>query len=121
MLADKEAFYHGQFIALVVGETQELCRAAAEKVIVDYEALPPIFTIEEAIAAKSFHTEANHIRRGDVDAALQDSPLKLEGEISFGGQDHFYLETNACWAERGEDGTIFVSSSTQHPSEVQHI
>ncbi|MEY2537714.1 MAG: xanthine dehydrogenase large subunit [Verrucomicrobiota bacterium] len=121
MLADKEAFYHGQIIALVVGETQELCRAAAEKVIVDYEPLPPIFTIEEAIEAKSFHTGANHVRRGDVDAAVTAAPLRFDGEISFGGQDHFYLETNAAWAERGEDGTIFVSSSTQHPSEVQHI
>ncbi len=121
LLADKEAFYHGQIIALVVGETAELCRAAAAQVIVEYEALPPIFAIEEAIAGKSFHTEPNHIRRGDVETALRDAPLQLEGEISFGGQDHFYLETNAAWAECGEDGTIFVSSSTQHPSEVQHI
>src|SRR5207244_3669100 len=95
LLADKEAFYHGQIIALVVGETQELCRAAAEKVIVKYEPLPPILTIEEAIATKSFHTEPSHIRRGDVDKALQDAPLQFDGEISFGGQDHFYLETNA--------------------------
>src|SRR5205814_8469879 len=64
---------------------------------------------------------ANHIARGDVDLALKNSPLKFDGEISFGGQDHFYLETNAAWAESGEDGTIFISSSTQHPSEVQHI
>ena len=34
-------------------------RAAAAKVVVEYEPLPPIFTIEEAIAAKSFHTEPN--------------------------------------------------------------
>ncbi len=121
LLADKEIFYHGQIVALVVGETVAHCRAAAAKVTVEYEPLAPIFTIQEAIAANSFHTEANRIRRGDVDAALNQAPLKLEGEISFGGQDHFYLETNAAWAERGEDGTIFISSSTQHPSEVQHI
>jgi xanthine dehydrogenase molybdopterin binding subunit/xanthine dehydrogenase small subunit len=121
LLADTEAFYHGQIIALVVGDTPEICRAAAAQVVVEYEPLPAIFTVEEAISADSFHTEANYIRRGDLDAALRDAPLKLEGEISFGGQDHFYLETNAAWAERGEDGTIFISSSTQHPSEVQHI
>ena len=121
LLADKEAFYHGQIIALVVGETQELCRAAAAQVVVEYEPLPPILSVEDAIAARSFHTEPSYIRRGDVEAALGAAPLTLEGEISFGGQDHFYLETNACWAVRGEDGTIFVSSSTQHPSEVQHI
>jgi xanthine dehydrogenase molybdopterin binding subunit/xanthine dehydrogenase small subunit len=121
LLADEEVFYHGQIVALVVGETQEVCRAAAEQVIVEYESLPPIFTIAEAIAANSFHSEPNFIRRGDVAAASRDSPLTLEGEFSIGGQDHFYLETNAAWAERGEDGTMFVSSSTQHPSEVQHI
>jgi xanthine dehydrogenase molybdopterin-binding subunit B len=88
---------------------------------VEYEPLPPIFTIEEAIDAGSFHSDPHHIRRGDVSAALTSAPLTLDGELSFGGQDHFYLETNAAWAERGEDGTVFISSSTQHPSEVQHI
>ena len=121
LLADKEVFYHGQIVALVVGETQEVCRAAGERVVVDYETLPSIFTIEEAIAANSFHSEANFIRRGDVVAALRSASMTLEGEFSIGGQDHFYLETNAAWAERGEDGTMFISSSTQHPSEVQHI
>src|SRR5262245_54946993 len=36
-----------------------------------------------------------------------------------GGQEHFYLETHAAWAERGDDGDVFVCSSTQHPSEIQ--
>ncbi|HEX8077055.1 MAG TPA: xanthine dehydrogenase small subunit, partial [Chthoniobacterales bacterium] len=121
LLADKEVFYHGHIVALVVGETPELCRAAAAKVIVEYEPLPPIFTIEEAIEAESFHSDPNFIRRGDVSAALPAAPLSFEGELSFGGQDHFYLETHATWAETGEDGTVFISSSTQHPSEVQHI
>lgn len=121
LLADHEAFYHGQIIAAVIGETAEICRAAAEKIVVEYESLPPIFTIEEAIEANSFHSEPNYIRRGDVTAALAAAPITLEGEFSFGGQDHFYLESNAAWAEAGEDGSVFISSSTQHPSEVQHI
>src|SRR5256714_4455755 len=121
LLADNEVLYHGHIVALVVGETPELCRAAAAKVMVEYEPLPPIFTIEEAIAAGSFHSDPHHIQRGDVSAALAAAPMSFDGELSFGGQDHFYLETNAAWAETGEDGTVFISSSTQHPSEVQHI
>src|SRR5438270_237726 len=121
LLADNEVFYHGHIVALIVGETSELCRAAAAKVIVEYETLPPIFTIEEAIGAESFHSDPHFIRRGTVAAALEAAPMTLEGELSSGGQDHFYLETNAAWAETGEDGTVFISSSTQHPSEVQHI
>jgi xanthine dehydrogenase molybdopterin binding subunit/xanthine dehydrogenase small subunit len=121
LLADNKVSYHGHIIALVVGDTPESCRAAAEKVIVEYEPLLPIFTIEEAIGADSFHSDPHYIRRGDVSAALAAAPMTFEGELSFGGQDHFYLETNAAWAEMGEDGTVFISSSTQHPSEVQHI
>jgi len=121
LLADKEVLYHGHIVALVVGETHELCRAAAEKVVVEYEPLPPVFTIEQAIEADSFHSDPNYIRRGDAAGALASAPKTLEGELSFGGQDHFYLETNAAWAELGEDGSVFISSSTQHPSEVQHI
>ena len=121
LLADKEVFYHGQIIALVVGETQEACRHAAAKVVVEYEPLPPILTIEDAIAQNSFHTEPNFIRRGDVQAALKNSPQVLEGEFLTASQEHFYLEMQAACAEGGEDGSMFVMSSTQHPSEVQQI
>lgn len=121
LLADSEVSYHGQIVALVVGETPEACQAAAEKVVVEYEPLSAIFTIQDAIEQNSFHTEANHVFRGDFARAFGASAFTLESEFAIGGQDHFYLETQAAWAERGEDGTIFVSSSTQHPSEVQHI
>jgi xanthine dehydrogenase molybdopterin binding subunit/xanthine dehydrogenase small subunit len=121
LLAKDEVLYHGQIVALVVGNSQEACRAAAEKVVVEYEVLPAIFSIEEAIAKDSFHTEANIIRRGDAAGGFANSPHRLEGNFSCGGQDHFYLETQAAWARPGEDGTFFISSSTQHPSEVQAV
>ncbi|MEO7299034.1 MAG: xanthine dehydrogenase small subunit, partial [Verrucomicrobiota bacterium] len=119
LLADKEILFHGQLVALVVGETFEACRAAAEKVVVEYEPLAAILTIEEAIAKKSFHNEPSFIRRGNTEDALRAAPIKLEGEFSLGGQEHFYLEMQAAWAEPGEDGSVAVVSSTQHPSEVQ--
>jgi xanthine dehydrogenase molybdopterin binding subunit/xanthine dehydrogenase small subunit len=121
LLADKEVFYHGQIVALVVGQTQEACREAAKTIVVEYEPLPPILKIEDAVAHNSFHTEPNFIRRGDIQRALAESPEILEGEFSLAGQEHFYLEMQAAWAEQGEDGSMFVMSSTQHPSEVQHI
>jgi xanthine dehydrogenase molybdopterin binding subunit/xanthine dehydrogenase small subunit len=121
LLADTEVFYHGQIIALVVGQTQEACREAANAIVVEYEPLPPILKIEDAIAQNSFHTEPNFIRRGDIQRALADSPEILEGEFSLEGQEHFYLEMQAACAEPGEDGSMFVMSSTQHPSEVQHV
>ena len=119
LLADKEVYFHGQLIALVVGESFDACRNAAEKVVVEYEPLPVILTIEEAIAQNSFHNEPNFMRRGDAENALASAPMKLEGKFSCGGQEHFYLEMQAAWAEPGEDRAVFVVSSTQHPSEVQ--
>jgi xanthine dehydrogenase large subunit len=121
LLADKEVFYHGQIVALVVGESPEACRAAAAKVVVAYEPLPPVLTLKQAIESGSFHNEPNFIRRGDCDQALNAAPMTLEGDFELGGQEHFYLETQAARAERGEDGSMLVVSSTQHPSEVQSV
>ena len=121
LLADREILFHGQIVALVVGETQEACRAAAERVVIEYQPLKPILTLEAALKAGSFHNAPNFIRRGKVGEALADSPVTLTGSLELGGQEHFYLETQAAWAKPGEDGAIFVVSSTQHPSEVQAV
>ena len=121
LLADKEISYHGQIVAWVVGETPAICRAAAALVEVDYEPLPAIVGLPAAIAQDSYHTEPHTLTRGDCAAALAAAPLKIQGEFAYGGQEHFYLETQAAWAEPGEDGTITVNSSTQHPSEIQAI
>ncbi|HMD60824.1 MAG TPA: xanthine dehydrogenase small subunit, partial [Opitutaceae bacterium] len=121
LFAGEEVRYHGQVVAIVVGRSLRACRAAAFAVEVDYEPRPAILGIKEAIRESSFHTPPHTIVRGDWKGALARSPLKLEGEFSFGGQEHFYLETQAAWAEAGEGGTVFVSSSTQHPTEIQAV
>jgi xanthine dehydrogenase molybdopterin binding subunit/xanthine dehydrogenase small subunit len=121
LLAETEACFHSHIVALVVGDSQEACRAAAAKVVVEYEPLRPVLSLRQALRENSFHNEPNFIRRGDVEWALLQSPVRLEGEFELGGQEHFYLETNAAWAEPGEDGSMLVISSTQHPSEVQQV
>ena len=121
LLATDEVQFQGQVVAMVVGESLKACREAAALVEVEYEALPAVVGIPAAMAAGNFLTEPHTLTRGDCAAALAASPLRLDGEISFGGQEHFYLETHAAWAEAGEDGTVVVNSSTQHPSEIQAI
>jgi xanthine dehydrogenase molybdopterin binding subunit len=121
LLADTEVLYHGHLVAIVVGETLAACRAAASLVEVEYEPLPAVLTIPKAIAANSFHTEPNFLRRGDVAAELGRSAHVIDGVFEFGGQEHFYLETHAAWAEVDREGNVFVSSSTQHPTEIQAI
>src|SRR5204862_3307419 len=88
---------------------------------VDIETLEPIFTIDQAKAAKWFIGPTRYIKRGDVDAAFANADHILEGTWINGGQDHFYLESQAAIAVPGEFDQMVVHSSTQNPSEVQHV
>ncbi|MBD2036245.1 xanthine dehydrogenase molybdopterin binding subunit [Leptolyngbya sp. FACHB-321] len=113
--------YYGQAIVWVVGETDEAARLGAAKVIVTYEALEPLLSIKAAIAAESFHNQAQVVCQGDAIAALAEVDRCLEGEIEMNGQDHFYLETQASWVIPDGEGHYQVYASTQHPAETQVI
>lgn len=121
LLAEDLVSYHGQLIAMVVGNSIEECKNAAHSVEIEYEPLPAIHSAREAVAKNSYHNEPHIIRRGDVDKALAASPHSFSGELDTGGQEHLYLETQSAWAEKGDDGDVFVASSTQHPAEIQGV
>ncbi len=116
-----EVMFHSQPVAWVLGETLEAARLGALAVIAEYQPLPPILSLEEAIAQESFHSGPLRIRRGDAEAELAKCAHRLEGEVHIGGQEHFYLETQATVAWLDESGGVFLHSSTQHPSETQEI
>jgi xanthine dehydrogenase molybdopterin binding subunit len=111
--------YHGQIIALVVAQDRDSARRAARTVVVEYDPLPAIVTIDEALAQGATFDPPQAIRRGDCQGALDDSSHRLSGELRIPGQEHFYLESQAAWAARGDDDDMEVLSSTQHPSEAQ--
>lgn len=121
LFAQGEVSYHGHIVAVVVAESVAIAREAAALVVVEYEALEPIISIAAANEQASYHTEPRVLQRGDCAAALKAAPRTLVGEFSFGGQEHFYLETQAAWAEPGDEGDVMIMSSTQHPSEIQAI
>ncbi|XBB65174.1 xanthine dehydrogenase molybdopterin binding subunit [Nocardioides sp. WV_118_6] len=116
-----EVMFHGQAVAWVLGETLESARLGAAAVVADYEPLPSLVTIADAIAAESFQGARPTMVRGDVDAGLAASTRVFEGVTEFAGQEHFYLETHASLAHVDDDGQVFVQSSTQHPTETQEI
>ncbi|HEX4336862.1 MAG TPA: xanthine dehydrogenase molybdopterin binding subunit [Polyangiaceae bacterium] len=120
-LFPSEVSHLGQAVAWVIAETEDAAKTGASRVSVRYEPLPAILSIEQAIEAGAYLTEPARMRRGDPKQALRTSPHRLEGELFIGGQEHFYLETQAALAFRDEDGGYFVHSSTQHPSETQEI
>jgi xanthine dehydrogenase large subunit len=115
-----EVMFHRQPVAWVLGDTLDAAQAGAARVQVDYTPLPPILTIAEAIEAGSFLSEPLRLASGDM-TALETSPVRIDGELEIGGQEHFYLETQAALAWVDESGGLFVQTSTQHPSETQDV
>jgi xanthine dehydrogenase large subunit len=121
LFATDRVFYAGQPLMMVVATTLDAARHAADRAIIEIDAEPAILDIETALAAKAYVQAPATVLRGDPDAALKSAPHRLSAEFTVGGQEHFYLEGQIAFAVPGEDGDIVVHSSTQHPTEVQHI
>ncbi len=119
LLADGTVHFIGQPIFLVVAESHHAARRAARLAVVEYDDLPAILSIDEALAADSKFEEPLQFLNGDPDGALAKAPRVIGGSMEIGGQEHFYLEGQAAAAEPVE-GDVIVHSSTQHPTEVQH-
>ncbi len=116
-----EILFHAMPVAWVVGETEEAAKLGASAVVARYTPRPPVLSITDAIAQKSFHLDGMKIRRGEPESALASSPHRLEGTFEMGGQEHFYLEAHVSFVYVDEAGSIFVHASTQHPTETQDI
>ncbi len=121
LLAEGEVLYVGQPIFLVAATSQRAARAAARLGRVDYQPRPASLTIEAARDAGSLIEPTQRMARGDANAALATAPHTIAGGFAMGGQDHFYLEGQVAIATPGEDGQVHILSSTQHPSEIQHL
>ncbi len=121
IFADGEVHYAGQPLFLVVAHERDAARRAARLASARVEPLPAILDIRAAIAAESFVLPSKRLVRGDPDAELARAPQRLSGSVGMGGQDHFYLEGQVAVALPQEDGGMHLWSSTQHPSEVQHL
>jgi xanthine dehydrogenase large subunit len=121
LFAEDKVEHAGQPLAMVVAHSLDAARAAAEHVKPDIEPTEAILDIQTALARQAYVQAPSTILRGDPDAALKAAPYTLAAEFSVGGQEHFYLEGQIAFALPGEDGDLVVHSSTQHPTEVQHV
>jgi xanthine dehydrogenase large subunit len=122
LLAETRIEFHGQMVFVVVATTRETARAAARKAKFAYRDLPHATDILDARQmGYKLVTEPLTLKRGDAEAGLAASPRRLEATMRIGGQEHFYLESHIALAIPGEDDEMTVWSSTQHPSEIQHM
>ncbi|MCR9059322.1 MAG: xanthine dehydrogenase molybdopterin binding subunit [Rhodobacteraceae bacterium] len=120
VLAEEEIFFFGQVVFAVVAESREIARKAALKAKIEVAPITPILTPEDADHADTTVLPDYQFRRGSPETGLQASENVLSGSMFIGGQEHFYLEGQVAMAIPQEDGGMFVHSSTQHPTEIQH-
>ena len=121
LLAMDTVEYLGQMVIAVAADSPEAARAGAAAAIIEYQPLPAILDVREALEQRHFVQQPHVHQRGDAEAALARAPHRIQGEFHIGGQEHFYLETQTALVIPGEDDSLQVFSSTQNPTEVQKL
>lgn len=121
ILADGLVQYVGQPVFAVIARTHDQARRAARLAVIGYEPLPSCLSGRTACNAKSFVVPPMRLARGNFQQAFDRSPHQVEGIFKVGGQEQFYLEGQIAYAIPGENNTLSVVCSTQHPSEMQHV
>lgn len=126
LFATENVYFMGQMIGIILANSEYEARSAVKLCKVTYETFPAVFTIEDAIASKSFFPIERRLERGDFSAKKSNYvegglPLSaatkfVEGTARMSGQEHFYLETNVSLVIPGEDDEMEIISSTQNPT-----
>ncbi|QOY92687.1 xanthine dehydrogenase family protein molybdopterin-binding subunit [Massilia sp. UMI-21] len=111
-------FYSGQPVALVVAETFEAARHAAQLVRVEYEQQAHetdlLASLDQAYkphAMKAGFTPPSST--GDADQAYEAAEVKIESQFYHGVEHHNPMEMHATTVVRGEDGHLTIYEKTQ--------
>lgn len=119
--------YSGDCVAMVAAQSKELVDEALEAIHAEYEELPGVYTIEEALSEGAFAVHEKypdnifkdsvfHIRKGDPDAAFEKADIVLEREYRTQYIEHSYIEPEACICYLNpNDGAMTVHSASQNP------
>ncbi|SMP14204.1 xanthine dehydrogenase molybdopterin binding subunit [Shimia sagamensis] len=122
LFATEKVEFWGQVLFAVVAESRDIARRAVELAKIDYTQLEHVIEADEAVAKGYPHvTPPMTLKRGDVAEGQAAAAHRIQGQMRIGGQDHMYLEGHIAFAMPGEDDDVIVHSSTQHPSEAQHM
>lgn len=143
-LAEEKVRYFGEPIAIVVADEEQHAKAAAAKVRVEYEQLPAVNSIQDAIKKKPvlvheqlmsyrrmiqelypiegtnlFHHQK--IRKGDMQSGWEECDTVVEGHFTLPQSDHAAMETRAARCSIMPDGQITIQSSSQAPYSIREL
>ena len=138
-LARGKTIYLGEPVAAIAARDPETAWRAARAIEIDYEPLPTVLSIDEALAAKAplVHEDlANYVKiapsfshgnvlwqcrveEGDVDAAWAQCDVVVEDVFETAAQHHMYMEPCGALAEVDRSGRLTIWSSCQSVHLVQ--
>jgi CO/xanthine dehydrogenase Mo-binding subunit len=133
ILAGKKALYVGQAVAAVAATTAHIASEALQLIQVEYEALPPVVDIHEAmqVDAPILHDElrtdelgqkgdratniASHfqIARGDLESGFAQADITVTREFDTATVHPGYIEPQSATAQMNPDGQVTVWTTTQ--------
>lgn len=128
ILAKDKVRFVGEEIAAVAAVDEELAREAIDLIKVEYEELPAVFTLEEAIrpGAPVINQEcpnnvvtAFRVERGDVDLAFREADLVMADRFFTNQVYQAYMETFAAVAQWDNSGRLTMWLPTQLASKAR--
>jgi CO/xanthine dehydrogenase Mo-binding subunit len=137
LLADGESKYHGEPVAVVLAEDDEAARAALGKIKVEYQDLPAVCTVEDAIRADAPLVHAggkghtgqvcatniygeSEYKWGDVAKAESECRHVFENVYKFPMIHHLPLEPFSVISYPENDGVV-IKSPVQHPFILRRV
>ena len=112
----------GDQVALVIAETEEIAAQARDLIKVDYEDLPVVTDMLEAMQPEAIclHPDRDsnvfchyRIRKGDMDAGFTEADVIIEGEYRTPAQEHAFLQPEAGISYIDEEGRVTVKVAGQ--------
>jgi CO/xanthine dehydrogenase Mo-binding subunit len=133
IMAREKALYEGHAVAAVAAISASIAEQAAALIKVDYEVLPHVIDVDEAMAADAPLLFEDMITRGvepapakpsnvskrlefsigDVAAGFAEADVVIEKEFKTAAVHQAYIEPHACVAKAEADGQIEIWSSSQ--------
>ncbi|MBP5982008.1 MAG: xanthine dehydrogenase molybdopterin binding subunit [Halomonas sp.] len=121
IFVDQEISYAGQCLFAVAATSLDSARRAVKLAGIEINEQPASLDPVAASQREEFVRPSHVQERGDWQQVLRQAPHVIESELFVGGQEHFYLEGQACIVLPTEDEGVIVHTSNQHPSETQKL
>jgi CO/xanthine dehydrogenase Mo-binding subunit len=127
ILAKEKALFHGHPVAAVAAVSEEVAAAACALIEVDYEVLPHVIEIEDAIKPDApilhewnqFEGKPSNIagtmvlKTGDIEKGFAEADIVVEHTYTTRPVHQGYIEPHACTVSHAADGRVTIWSSSQ--------